>query len=92
MKILMTKEFQKNLSKMVKRGHSKEEIDEVINSIIDDSLEPKHKDHKWKTSFKGDDNLRECHIKPDWILLYKKEKDCLYLKKTGTHSDFKIGS
>jgi len=50
-------------------------------------LAPKHCDHKLTGNYAG---FRECHIEPDWLLIYKIENDelILTLSRTGTHSDF----
>ena len=47
-------------------------------------LEPKHRDHQLSNELQ---DLRDCHIEPDWILLYKVEGDTIYFVRTGSHSD-----
>lgn len=51
-----------------------------------ETLPPKYKDHELKGNYQGH---RECHIEPDWLLIYKIENDILILTltRTGTHSD-----
>ncbi len=61
-------------------------VDEIISTLLSGkSLSPKHKDHHLKGNFRG---YRECHIKPDLLLIYKKDKDILVLTciRLGSHS------
>ena len=53
---------------------------------MDEPLPPKYKDHSLSGEFVG---CRECHIQPDWLLVYQKEGQDLYLilVRTGSHSD-----
>jgi mRNA interferase YafQ len=47
-------------------------------------LDPKHRDHALGGQWKG---WRDCHVEPDWILIYREEAGKLELGRTGTHSD-----
>ena len=79
--------FQKDLKKLQKRGYDLVLITDIIKTIASgEPLEEKHKDHKLIGNFA---NCRECHITPDWLLIYEiTESDLiLYLTRTGTHSD-----
>lgn len=75
---------------MVKRGKSIEEINDVIAMLANDMpLPPKYRDHTLSGNWKG---FRDCHIQPDWLLIYKKQDSddgcgILRLEATGTHSD-----
>ena len=85
--VVQTSGFKKELARAKKRGLSSENFDEVVVMLKNDEpLPPKYKDHKLSGKFKG---YRECHINPDWLLVYKKYKDelILILAHTGTHSD-----
>lgn len=79
--------FQKDLKRVQKRGYNINLIKEVVRKLADgEVLEPKYRDH----SLSGDYfNCRECHITPDWLLVYEiyEEELILYLTRTGTHSD-----
>ncbi len=62
-------------------------MDEVISKLLSgEKLERKYKDHLLKGNYKG---YRECHIKPDLLLIYKKQDDILLLTgvKIGSHSE-----
>jgi mRNA interferase YafQ len=87
LKIVATPQYERDLKKIKKRGLPKKELDEVIKQLAEDKPLPiKNQDHKLKGNFS---NLRECHIRPNWLLVYKKDKEILTLVLigTGTHSD-----
>ena len=83
-----TSRFRKDAERAKKRGLSMTELEDVIDKLSrDEPLEIKHRDHKLEGGkYEG---CRECHINPDWLLIYKKEagKMVLALRRTGTHSD-----
>lgn len=82
-----TAEFRKNYRTMEKRGLPMQLLDEAIKKLaMGEHLPPKDKDHALKGKWK---NFRECHIQPDWLLVYQIIKDTLVLtlSRTGTHSD-----
>ena len=62
-----------------------EKIKDVMNDLINEKpLAAKHRNHKLKGNFVG---YWECHITPDWLLIYKKDDEKIYFARTGTHSD-----
>ena len=86
-KIRFTNAFKKNYKLMLKRGYDISLLEEVISKLKEGiQLEEKYHDHILKGNFKG---FHECHIKPDWLLIYLIEDDILTLTltNTGTHSD-----
>ena len=86
-KIKPTSKFQKDLKKIRKRGYDLSLLKEAIIILAKgEELPEKYKDHTLKGNFV---NCRECHITPDWLLIYEKTEDelYLYLTRTGTHSD-----
>jgi len=87
LKISFTHQYLKDLDLMKRRNLPKSELDEVVKLLSEEKpLLPKHKDHPLKGNFSG---YRECHIRPDWLLIYKKDEQILTLVliRTGTHSD-----
>ena len=79
--------FQKDLKKLQKRGYDLALLTQIIKTLANgEPLEAKHRDHKLIRNFA---HCRECHIAPDWLLIYEvTESDLiLYLTRTGTHSD-----
>ena len=80
-----TKQFDRDLKRMLKRGKEKDKIKLVVSNLINEErLEPKYKDHKLVGNYEG---RRECHIEPDWLLIYKPEKEMIIFERTGSHSD-----
>jgi len=88
-KVIPQKKFNKGLKRCVKRGLNENLLWDVVKKLANgQKLEPKYNDHKLNNSKKYKD-CRECHIEPDWLLIYKIEDDklILTLTNTGTHSD-----
>ncbi|MGB7415197.1 MAG: type II toxin-antitoxin system YafQ family toxin [Thermosynechococcaceae cyanobacterium] len=80
-----SKQFERDLKKMLKQGKNGGKIKGVIRSLINEEpLAPKYKDHKLIGNYKG---RRECHVEPDWLLVYKKMIEQIVFERTGTHSD-----
>ncbi|MCL2511264.1 MAG: type II toxin-antitoxin system YafQ family toxin [Bacteroidales bacterium] len=72
---------------MKRRNLPKSELDEIVKLLSEEQpLLPKHKDHALKGNFAG---YRECHIRSNWLLVYKINKQILtlILVRTGSHSD-----
>ncbi len=85
--IEMSTKFKKDYKLAMKRGYNAGLLKEVIDMLArGDILPEKYKDHTLKGNYKG---YRECHITPDWLLVYKVYEDSLILAltRTGTHSD-----
>ena len=79
--------FQKDLKKAQKRGYDISLLTIVLNILANgETLPAKYKDHYLSGNYK---ECRECHITPDWLLIYEILDDelILYLTRTGTHSD-----
>lgn len=85
--VKLTGEFKRSYKLMKKRGLDISLLDEVIDRLrLGQTLDKKYKDHALEGNFKG---FRECHIAPDWLLIYFKRDDVLVLTlvDTGSHSD-----
>ncbi len=86
-KIVPSGHFKKDLKTAQKRGYNLSLLEVVVNTLASGkSLPQKYKDHSLFGDYQG---CRECHITPDWLLIYEIENDelILYLTRTGTHSD-----
>jgi len=80
-----TNRFEKDLKLMIKRGSDSESIKSIVRKLIDEiPLERKHRDHLLIGNFK---DRRECHIEPDWLLIYRLEERMIVFERTGTHAD-----
>lgn len=87
LRLVPTTKFKKDLKKIKKRGYNLEELQLVLNKLCaEESLDDKYRDHALVGIYTG---FRECHIRPDWLLIYAIEKDKLILTAagTGSHSD-----
>ncbi|MBR4256184.1 MAG: type II toxin-antitoxin system YafQ family toxin [Clostridia bacterium] len=85
--VIWSTQFKKDYKLAMKRGYPIEELDRVIRLLAeDDPLPEKHKDHELSGNWRG---FRECHIQPDWLLVYRIYNNNLILSlaRTGTHSD-----
>ena len=86
-KIKFTSSYKKSYKLIQKRGLDIKLLDNVVDLLREGKKLPaKYKDHSLNGKFK---NFRECHIQPDWLLIYLIEEDIitLTLVSTGTHSD-----
>lgn len=86
-KIKPTTRFQKDLKLLQKSGYDLSLLTGIIEKLANgETLPPKNRDHFLSGQYKG---CRECHITPDWLLIYEiSEKELyLYLTRTGSHSD-----
>ena len=85
LRVFQSGKFKKDLIKMSKRGCDLNKIKSVMLKIIEQKpLESKHKLHQLKGNFK---DRWDCHVDPDWVLIYKIEGDSVIFERTGTHSD-----
>jgi mRNA interferase YafQ len=82
-----TKQFKKDYKRCQKRDLPASEIEAIMRRLLQDKpLAEKHRDHTLKGEFAG---YGECHIRPDWLLIYLKDEASkeLTFVRTGTHSD-----
>ena len=85
MRLSQTTQFKKDIKKMQKRGKDLAKLKSIVELLLaKQALPPKNKDHQLGGNWIGH---RDCHIEPDWILIYKLLHDELRLERTGTHSD-----
>nr|WP_315102419.1 type II toxin-antitoxin system YafQ family toxin [uncultured Catonella sp.] len=85
--IVVSNQFKKDLKLASKRGFDIDKLKEVVDKLAEQStLDKKYNDHNLLGEYKG---FRECHIEPDWLLIYRIDKSEveLFLFRTGTHSD-----
>ena len=85
LKPVYAKQFNKDIKCSKKRGKDLEKLKDVICLLVEKKKLPvKNKGHKLTGNFH---EYRECHIEPDWLLIYKIEDRYIYFVRTGTHSD-----
>jgi len=82
-----TSQFRRDYKLAIRRGRDTQPLDDVIRCLANGQpLDAALKDHALSGIYKGN---RECHIAPDWLLVYRIDEDVLVLTltRTGTHSD-----
>lgn len=87
LEVVLTNQFKKDYKLAKKRGYNLSLLEETVNMIANRiTLPDKFRDHELTGNYKG---CRECHITPDWLLVYEiyDKELILYLTRTGTHSD-----
>ncbi len=87
LKVQFYTQFKKDIKIAKKRHLDMSILKEVVDKLSEGkALEPKYRDHALKGNYL---NYRECHLQPDWLLIYKISDDTLtlVLARTGTHSD-----
>ena len=80
-----TGQFKKDVKRMQKRGKKFETFKEILAALLaEKELASQYRDHYLVGQYKGS---RECHVEPDWLLIYELADDELILIRTGSHSD-----
>ena len=85
--LVMTTQFRKDLKRIDKRGKDLSLLKDVLQTLREEqALDEKYRDHALTGNYIG---FRECHIQPDWLLVYaiNKEELILIAARTGSHSD-----
>jgi len=83
--IYETSQFRKDIKKLKKQGKEIEKLKAILRRIAEGKpLEARHRDHALDGLLKGS---RDCHIEPDWLLIYRADCESLFLERTGSHSD-----
>ena len=80
-----TRQFEKDLKRVKKRGKEIGKIKEVMRRLIaEEQLAERYQDPPLIGNYK---DRRECHVEPDWLLIYKLAGTTITFERTGTHSD-----
>ncbi|MCR9191624.1 MAG: type II toxin-antitoxin system YafQ family toxin [Gammaproteobacteria bacterium] len=83
--IVTTKQFEKDVKTAKRRGKNTIKLRHVMEVLLNQEKLPlRHRNHLLNGNYA---DRRECHIEPDWLLIYKLESDCIIFERTGTHSD-----
>lgn len=87
LELVTTGQFRRDYKRVKKRGYDMSLLEEVIDLLLNEQpLDERYRDHGLVGNYA---NFRECHILPDWLLIYAADKEKLVLtaSRTGTHSD-----
>ncbi len=83
--IVRKSRFKKDFKKLLSSGKDLEKLAEIIRLLANDELlAERHRDHALIGDYEG---CRECHITPDWLLIYQITETELILVRTGSHSE-----
>ena len=83
--VVYSTQFKKDYKRITKRGYRLEKLPSTIRLLAGDKPLPKsYRPHKLSGDYAG---FWECHIEPDWLLVYEYTDNELHLRRTGTHSD-----
>lgn len=88
--LVVTNTFKKDLKRVEKRGYDISLLNYVVTKLLlGEALDEKYRDHVLTGNWKG---FRECHIQPDWLLVYEVSETVLVLSltRTGSHSDLNL--
>lgn len=78
-------QFKKDYKRLKRQGAELNKLLDVINRLVaEEILDRRYLDHELKGNWRG---YRECHLEPDWLLIYKIDQETLRLGRTGSHSD-----
>ena len=84
-RLSQTTQFGKDIKRMGKRGKDLKKIKEVVRKLAaGERLDPRHRDHQLQGEWK---DFRDCHVEPDWVLIYSADEKSVCLERTGTHAD-----
>lgn len=87
LQLVTTTQFRKDIKRAKKRGLNLKKLKTILDTLQrEEPLDEKHRDHALVGNYLG---FRECHIEPDWLLVYAIDKGQLILtaSRTGSHSD-----
>lgn len=85
--VVLSNRFKNDLKLLSKRGYDLELLNFVVEKLAGGiPLDEKYRDHSLTGNYIG---FRECHVQPDWLLIYRIDESeiILFLSRTGTHSD-----
>ena len=83
--LFLTNRFKRDLKRAKKRELDTDRLDAIVTKLREgEELAPRYRDHALKGEW---EDHRECHIAPDWLLIYQTDDDEVWLVRTGTHTD-----
>ena len=85
MRLIYSSQFKKDYKKIKRQNKDISQLEIVATTLLKkEQLPSKYKDHKLSGRWKS---FRDCHIEPDWVLIYQITSDALILERTGSHSE-----
>ena len=85
LKLIYEKQFSKDIKKLKRQGKNMQKLLDSMSLLVEErNLAPKHRNHKLIGNYNG---YWECHVEPNWLLIYKKTSTEIILARTGSHSN-----
>ena len=87
LRIIFSRQFERDLKACIRRGLPKDELIQVVDRLANgEQLEPRFRPHRLKGDYNG---FTECHLRPDWLLVYNidAQNKTLLVYRTGSHAD-----
>jgi mRNA interferase YafQ len=85
LELLTTHQFERDFIRQLKSGKDKKKFLEIINKLLNrQQLDKKYRLHKLQGDYK---DCWDCHIEPDWLLIYKKTDKAIIAERTGSHAE-----
>jgi len=85
LKLFTTNKFERELEKLIRVGKKDEKLKRIVVQLLqEEPLEPKCRNHKLRGEYQ---DRWECHVEPDWLLIYKKSAEAITLERTVSHSE-----
>jgi mRNA interferase YafQ len=84
--IQQVSEFRRDVKRLIRSGKDVSKLETIVTLLVEEKVLPDHyKNHPLKGAYKG---YFDCHIEPDWVMIYKIDRinSCLILVRTGSHS------
>ncbi len=83
--VRQTAAFRRDVRRLDRQGVDLFKLEKIVELLVmRKSPEPRHRDHRLSGDWKG---FRDCHVQPDWVLIYRVEGNELQLARTGSHSE-----
>ena len=80
-----TTQFKRDLRRTRRRGKNVEKLNRIVDKLLaGESLDPQNRPHRLSGEWSP---CQECHVEPDWLLIWEEDEDSVTLIRTGTHSD-----
>lgn len=84
-RLAQTNQFARDMKRMIRRGKDPAKMRAVVSVLArGETLPPRFKDHPLRGEWQGS---RDCHVEPDWVLIYTTDEVWLRLERTGSHAD-----
>jgi mRNA interferase YafQ len=86
--VQVTSQFERDLKRLEKQGKDLDKLHAILGALRNrQPLPPKNRDHALTGGWRG---FRDCHVEPDWVLIYERSPDRVKLIRTGSHAELEL--